>query len=476
MKFKIQIVLDDDQGNSQTEDIIQLEKDGNIGYCSGLSLQESKQLLNIIQEKIILTQAQEFARKNRACPCCHKKRRSKGDHFIQFRTLFGTIVIPSPRLYHCKCHEASTKTFSILQSWLPEHISPELQYIETKWASYMSFNKTSELLSDLLPISASHNGVTVRRHLHKTAKRQESELDEKPICISGCANEWAKLPKPDKPIMVGMDGGYVRSCTDKRSNFEVVVGKSYSKTKSAKRFGLVQSLDKHPQRRLLNALRNQGMQENQQISFITDGAENLRNLQFIMHPESEHILDWFHVTMRITVLNQFAKGFVKSDPEPGKAMLEELARVKWYLWHGNVEDALEHLEDCYILLIDDDEYGEIEKINYKNKRKFIKHIEELTTYVENNRHLIPNYGERWRYGEAIASSFVESTVNEVVTKRMVKKQQMQWSRIGAHYLLQARTATLNGELPDYFERWYPGVKINSKASSNEPYEELKNAA
>ena len=38
---------------------------------------------------------------------------------------------------------------------------------------------------------------------------------------------------------------------------------------------------------------------------------------------------------------------------------------------------------------------------------------------------------------------------------------MQWSHVGAHYLLQARTSALNNDLPDYFERWYPGLKINS---------------
>ena len=47
--------------------------------------------------------------------------------------------------------------------------------------------------------------------------------------------------------------------------------------------------------------------------------------------------------------------------------------------------------------------------------------------------------------------------------RMVKKQQMQWTHAGAHYFLQARTATLNDNLPKYFERWYPGVNISGKA-------------
>ncbi|EQC01492.1 hypothetical protein B738_04586 [Photorhabdus temperata subsp. temperata M1021] len=47
--------------------------------------------------------------------------------------------------------------------------------------------------------------------------------------------------------------------------------------------------------------------------------------------------------------------------------------------------------------------------------------------------MILNYGEMYRYGEPISSSFVESTINEVIAKRMVKKQQMQWSQQGVHY-------------------------------------------
>ncbi len=66
-----------------------------------------------------------------------------------------------------------------------------------------------------------------------------------------------------------------------------------------------------------------------------------------------------------------------------------------------------------------------EELKYHNKKKLVNHLDELDTYIENNCHLIPNYGERWRYGERISTGFVESTINEVVAKRMVKKQQMQ---------------------------------------------------
>ena len=463
MKFVLQMAVEDDEGHTHVEDILQLTKNTEHGYCAGLSLHESKEVLKRLQKSIILHQAESYTQTHSACPDCHQERKIKGHHAIQFRTLFGTIVIPSLRLKQCSCGDASTKSFSLLQSWLPEHCSPELQYIETKWGSCMSFNNTSSLLSDILPISTTHNGVTVRRHLHKVAQHQESELKDKPEYISGCANDWAKLSKPDKPITVGIDGGYVRSCTDKKSNFEVIIGKSFSKTQSSKRFGFVQTIEERPQRRLLHMLRKQGMQENQQVTFLSDGADNVRDLQFIMHPESEHVLDWFHLTMRFTVLKQFTQGLIKSDSQAGKDTDEHLTSAKWYLWHGNVENALDELENCAYIFMEED-CDDTEKLRYKNKKKMLKHIEELGTYVENNRYLIPNYGEKWRYGEAITSSFVESTVNEVITKRMVKKQQMQWSHLGAHYLLQARTATLNGELPDYFERWYPGLKINTAAT------------
>ena len=55
-----------------------------------------------------------------------------------------------------------------------------------------------------------------------------------------------------------------------------------------------------------------------------------------------------------------------------------------------------------------------DEISYQNRKKFVRHLDEMDTYIRNNRHLIPNYGETWRYGETITTAFVESTINEVV--------------------------------------------------------------
>ena len=54
----------------------------------------------------------------------------------------------------------------------------------------------------------------------------------------------------------------------------------------------------------------------------------------------------------------------------------------------------------------------------------------------------------------------KSTVNLVVGRRFAKKQQMQWSKAGAHLLLQTRTHTLDGTLRDLFTSWYPAMAAN----------------
>ena len=57
-----------------------------------------------------------------------------------------------------------------------------------------------------------------------------------------------------------------------------------------------------------------------------------------------------------------------------------------------------------------------------------------------------------------AISCMESAVNEIVAKRMTKRQQMRWDRTTVQPFLDVRTAVLNGTLEDAFRRRYPGFR------------------
>jgi hypothetical protein len=54
-------------------------------------------------------------------------------------------------------------------------------------------------------------------------------------------------------------------------------------------------------------------------------------------------------------------------------------------------------------------------------RKLPKAAEEFHTYIDRNRAFIPSYGERYRHGDRISTAFVESAVNQVVSKRFCKR-------------------------------------------------------
>ncbi|MGH9827512.1 MAG: hypothetical protein ACREDR_30160 [Blastocatellia bacterium] len=138
------------------------------------------------------------------------------------------------------------------------------------------------------------------------------------------------------------------------------------------------------------------------------------------------------------------------EPLDPQYLAKQLERIKWFLWHGNVIRALDTIE--YVADILDAAH------ETDNVRKLLKAVKEFDHYIEANASFIPNYGDRYRHGETISTAFVESTVNFVVSKRIVKKQQMQWSQRGAHNLLQVRTKVLNNdELRHVFATWYPGM-------------------
>lgn len=176
-----------------------------------------------------------------------------------------------------------------------------------------------------------------------------------------------------------------------------------------------------------------------------------------LNPQAEQYLDWFHITMRITVMHQLAKGLRSRDnPTLAKTVPDELERLNGLLWHGNVFRALQTVDDLELDLDIDDASAE--------QRKLLKVVTEFGGYIRVNGTWITNYGERYRNGETISSAFVESTVNQVVSKRMVKKQQMRWAPKAAHLLLQVRTRVLNDDLADAFRRWYPSFVAPTEAS------------
>jgi hypothetical protein len=95
-----------------------------------------------------------------------------------------------------------------------------------------------------------------------------------------------------------------------------------------------------------------------------------------------------------------------------RAIREDLQRVKWYCWHGNVYETLRHIRfagmDTEALLFELEEAHPA--ADHRKPKKILRGVREFGSYVESNAAMIPDYGQRRHYGEAISTAAVGSTV------------------------------------------------------------------
>ncbi|MGF7212527.1 hypothetical protein GGE65_007162 [Skermanella aerolata] len=131
-----------------------------------------------------------------------------------------------------------------------------------------------------------------------------------------------------------------RNWHDKWHNFEVVVGKCMATDRDDRYFGLVRSQDEQPGRRFRDVLCTKALAVTQTVTMFTDGGDSVRALADELSPGAVTILDWFHIAMRMTGLEQYAKGLAHHNLVEALALHSRLERIQWRLWHGDGEEAL----------------------------------------------------------------------------------------------------------------------------------------
>ena len=104
----------------------------------GLSLDDAQTLLGAIQDEFVEAQAAEIVELARTCPRCGGRLGIKDWVLRRVHTLFGRVLLPSPRLLSCGCDGSSRRAVSPLKGWLAR-CSNELSYQAAKWGSAYSY-------------------------------------------------------------------------------------------------------------------------------------------------------------------------------------------------------------------------------------------------------------------------------------------------------------------------------------------------
>jgi hypothetical protein len=187
---------------------------------------------------------------------------------------------------------------------------------------------------------------------------------------------------------------------------------------------------------------------------MTGGDAGLRAIQQQVAPQAEHVLDWFHNAIRFTNLQQLAKGTNAAvDGEIRSHALAEIESAKWRLGNGLTEPGIVGL--VYL-----EQWAQAPCFGHITSLKNLTHtLLETIRYLELIAQSMHDYGKLFRAGQWISTGFVESAVNEIVAKQMVKKQQMRWNQYIVQSFLDIRIQVLNCILKDAFRHRHKGFRL-----------------
>jgi hypothetical protein len=255
--------------------------------------------------------------------------------------------------------------------------------------------------------------------------------------------------------VIGLDGGYVRNRhSGEGRHFEVIAGKVINVEGDQHRFAFVRTGPVAASDAFQQALAAAGVNADTPATVLCDGDAGLWRLQRAALPDATVVLDWWHLAVRFEHALQAARGLGVGTTETHLAdqAVRGLERAKWRLWHGRWPGCRRKLAALC-------RWTQRQPLrDVAGIRRLQRHVSDLLGYLERNQDALVHYAARRRRGEPISTAFVESAVNEIVARRMNKKQQMRWNRTTVQPFLDVRTAVLNGTLEDAFRRRYRGFR------------------
>ncbi len=245
-------------------------------------------------------------------------------------------------------------------------------------------------------------------------------------------------------LICQVDGGHLKSSEDGQRSFEALTAVIYSpqnvvyaeknitgdnslelpRGKITSKHCAASALDDKLatiKRQTLVAALKQGMTADTKIVALCDGADNCWQVVDSLEGECNsilRILDWFHIAKKFQNIALPAK------------LSKKLERIKWCVWHGKSDEGISRFEEII-------EKTDVEKMKIR--------LSQLHDYLQNNNQYLVNYAQRYKAGKAISSSVAESNVESLINTRCKGKQHMQWTREGAHPLLQVRASCASND-------------------------------
>lgn len=377
------------------------------------------QLLESIQNFKLVYETQ-LINDDTGCPSCGRKTSRRGTRESNFHAALTDHKITIQRR-SCECGWQIPDTVDGIYG---SSLHPDLVEKQAIQGAENSYRQASrQLNAESKGNRRINNDDRIRNNIADVAEMiEEGKLKKQPVI---------KINDAAKQLVTVIDGGHIKSNDDTRS-FEAMIVTVYRPENS-------RTIDKHHneitqktsvasvrsdkqktiKQLAINACRKEGTNASiTELTCLTDGASNCWSIAQSLKlccKKLINVLDWFHITKRFTIINN------RIDDD----FQEKLEKVKWFLWHGKAQSALDRLTQLQSLVEDE---------------VLLSSLQALHEYIERNQKYITNYQERKANNLPFTSTLAESSVNTLINDRQKNNKKMQWSREGAHHILQIRAS------------------------------------
>ncbi|QUN32622.1 hypothetical protein KB879_34060 (plasmid) [Cupriavidus sp. KK10] len=328
-----------DTGHDDDAALAVIERpDGSLADL-GLTLAEGRSLLAKVQAELVSKQVKRWFSGQTHCQCCGATLRHKDSRSTVMRTVYGKVTVHSPRLWSCACQRTARTPRCVvhpLSKALTNRATPELEYLQAKWASHLPCRQATALLKEVLPLDKGISFSGARDRIRAIGKQLDADIED----------DIAKLPQPVADVQiresshvatVSVDSAWLRHCDSVRGlgrHVNLVAGRATFTDSPPKFYAYVHREVPSAAARLDQFLHRNDVATDERVTVISDDAGEFAKTVQGSQLARGRLLDWFHIAMKFNAAQRSVFGSKVIDSLERESIETEITHAKGLAWQG----------------------------------------------------------------------------------------------------------------------------------------------
>jgi len=296
------------------------------------------------------------------CGRCRAALSHKDSRSTVLRTVYGKVTVKSPRLWSCACQQTSSSPRQVihpLSKALPSRVTPELEYLQAKWAAHVPYRQATGLLKEVLLLDKGISFSSARDRIRVLGMQIDADI-ERDIVKLPKAVAGERVRESINVAAVSIDSAWLRHCDSvggQGRHVNMVAVRATFTGGTPKLYAYVHKEVTSAGARLDQFLSRNGVGIDERVTLISDDAGEFDKAVEGSQLVRGRILDWFHIAMKFKAAQRSVFGSKMIGSLERESVEKEIGHAKWLVWHGKGSKAVGRLKALDDGLLKREGYG-----------------------------------------------------------------------------------------------------------------------